>query len=219
MVKIITAFAMLVTGWAALAPTAGAAHSDATFQADPHATVEAKESQAQATQPGAIKEAAFPVVAFVREVELSFPQSPDRVCPLFDPRTRPDPLGIQRVETLYEPKDGTLKGLTLRIGFRPGARAHGNELTPDRFSTTVVIHHDIDAGVLKYLNIYANIEDEQITVTCVSNAHGGTVATFQNRILGFHKYGVKAVTDYVGAGGVESSALQWRNAIMERLEK
>ncbi len=82
----------------------------------------------------------------------------------------------------------------------------------------MVIHHDIKAGVLKYLNIYGNIEDEQITITCVPGANGGTVATLQNRILGFHDYGVEAVTDYVDTGGIERSALRWRDAIMEELD-
>ena len=48
--------------------------------------------------------------------------------------------------------------------------------------------------------------------------NGGTVATLQNRILGFHDYGVEAVTDYVDTGGIERSALQWRDAILEELE-
>ncbi len=48
--------------------------------------------------------------------------------------------------------------------------------------------------------------------------NGGTVATLQNRILGFHDYGVEAVTDYVDTGGIERSALQWRDAIIDELE-
>lgn len=159
----------------------------------------------------------FPIVAFVRETIMSFPQSPDRVCPLFDPRTRPDELGIRLTETLYEPADGTLKGLTLRMGFRPGALAHGQPIAANRFSTTVVIHHDVEAGVLKFLNIYGNIEDEQITITCGTGENGGTVATYQNRILGFHDYGVDAVTDYVESNAIEASALQWRDSILQTL--
>jgi len=177
----------------------------------------------EATHPPAIEVdavtgAAFPVVAFVREVEMSFPQSSDRVCPMFDPRTRPDRLGIRLVKTLYEPADGTLKGLTLRIGFQPGARAHGQEISADRFSTTVVVHHDVEAGVLKFLNIYGNIEDEQVTITCVSGENSGTVVTYQNRILGFHDYGVSAVTDYVESKGIEETALHWRDAILDELD-
>ena len=52
----------------------------------------------------------------------------------------------------------------------------------------------------------------------LSGANGGTVATIQNRILGFHDYGVEAVTNWVNTGGIERSALQWRDAIMEELE-
>lgn len=160
----------------------------------------------------------FPIVAFVRETSMSFPQSSDRVCPMFDPRTRPDELGIRLTETLYEPADGTLKGLTLRMGFRPGAHAHGQPIAANRFSTTVVIHHDVEAGVLKFLNIYGNIEDEQITITCKSGENGGTVATYQNRIMGFHDYGVDAVTNYVESNAIEASALQWRDAIFDELD-
>ena len=41
-----------------------------------------------AAEVGVAKRSAFPVVTFVRDVEMSFPQSSDRVCPMFDPRTR-----------------------------------------------------------------------------------------------------------------------------------
>ena len=76
----------------------------------------------------------------------------------------------------------------------------------------------IETRVLKYLNIYGNIEDEQITITCVPGANGGTVATLRNRILGFHDYGVEAVTDYVEAICIEETALHWRDVIMQELD-
>lgn len=184
-----------------------------------NAQVHSEAAHPPTTETGVLKGAAFPIVAFVRESKMSFPQPSDRVCPMFDPRTRPDLLGIHRIETLYEPADGTLKGLTLRMGIRPGAQANGHELAADHFSTTIVIHHDVEEGVLKFLNIYGNIEDEQITITCKSGETGGTVATYQNRILGFHDYGVEAVTNYVEARGVEETALQWRDAIMQALKE
>ena len=45
----------------------------------------------------------------------------------------------------------------------------------------------------------------------------GTVATYQNRVMGFHDYGVDAVTSYVESNDVKASALQWRDSISQAL--